>query len=64
MTIAKDFRWKEHLRLTVSVQMTNVLNHFQPSDPSLSLSGPSTFGVVSGQVYNPRNTEFGLRLQF
>jgi Carboxypeptidase regulatory-like domain len=63
-TIAKDFRWKEHLRVTVSVQLTNVLNHFQPSDPSLSFNNLTAFGVVSGQVYNPRNTEFGLRIQF
>lgn len=64
-TIAKDFRWKEHLRVTFSLQLTNVLNHFQPSDPSsLSLSSPSTFGQVTGQVYNPRQTEFGLRIAF
>jgi hypothetical protein len=63
-TLAKDFRWKERLRLTVSLQFTNVFNHFQASDPSLSLSSPSTFGVVSGQVYAPRQTEFGLRLAF
>jgi hypothetical protein len=64
MTIAKDFRWKERLRVTVSAQLTNVFNHFQPSDPSLSLSSPSSFGVISGQVYNPRQTEFGLRIAF
>ena len=63
-TLAKDFRWKEHLRLTVSLQFTNVFNHFQPSDPSLSLSSPTSFGVVSGQVYSPRQTEFGLRFAF
>jgi hypothetical protein len=63
-TIAKDFRWKERVRVTVSVQLTNVLNHFQPSDPSLSLTTPSSFGVVSSQVYNPRQTEFGLRIAF
>jgi hypothetical protein len=63
-TIAKDFRWKEHLRITVSLQLTNVLNHFQPSDPTLSLNNQTTFGVVSSQVYNPRNTEFGLRIAF
>jgi hypothetical protein len=63
-TIAKDFRWKEHLRVTVSVQMTNVLNHFQPSDPTLSFNNSTTFGVVSGQVYNPRSTEFGLRISY
>lgn len=63
-TIAKDFRWRERLRVTVSAQLTNVFNHFQPSDPSLSMNNLTTFGVVSGQVYNPRQTEFGLRLQF
>jgi hypothetical protein len=61
-TLAKDFRWKERLRVTFSMQFTNVLNHFQPADPSRNLNGPSTFGVVSDQVYNPRNTEFGLRV--
>jgi hypothetical protein len=61
-TLAKDFRWKERLRVTVSVQFTNVLNHFQPSDPSRNLNSPQTFGVVSDQVYAPRNTEFGLRI--
>jgi hypothetical protein len=63
-TVAKDFRWGERMRVTVSVQLTNVLNHFQPSDPSLSLTSPTSFGVVSGQVYNPRQTEFGLRIAF
>jgi hypothetical protein len=63
-TVAKDFRWKERLRVTVSLQLTNVLNHFQPSDPSLSLTTPTSFGVVSSQVYNPRQTEFGLRIAF
>ena len=63
-TIAKDFKWKERLRVTVSLQFTNVLNHFQPSDPSLSLSSPTQFGVVSSQVYSPRQTEFGLRIAF
>jgi hypothetical protein len=61
-TVAKDFRWKEHLRITFSMQFTNVLNHFQPAEPSRSLGSPATFGVVSDQVYNPRQTEFGLRI--
>jgi hypothetical protein len=61
-TVAKDFRWKERLRVTVSVQFTNVFNHFQPADPSRNLSSPQTFGVVSDQVYAPRSTEFGLRI--
>ena len=63
-TVAKDFRWGERLRVTASLQFTNVFNHFQPSDPSLSLASPTAFGVVSGQVYTPRQTEFGLRIAF
>jgi outer membrane receptor for Fe3+-dicitrate len=63
-TIAKDFRWGERLRVTASLQFTNVFNHFQPSDPSLNLNSPQTFGVVSGQIYSPRQTEFGLRIAF
>lgn len=63
-TLAKDFRWGEHFRVTASLQFTNVFNHFQPSNPSLSLASPQTFGVVSDQVYAPRQTEFGLRIAF
>jgi hypothetical protein len=64
-TIAKDFRWKERMRVTFSLQFTNVFNHFQPADPvaaNRNLSSPQNFGVISDQVYNPRNTEFGLRI--
>ena len=46
--------------MTVSVQLTNVLNHFQPSGPSLSLVAHPL--ALSGRVYNPRQTEFGLRI--
>jgi len=60
--LSKDFRFREHLRLTFSLQMVNVLNHFQPSDPSLNLTTFQTFGVVNDQVYGPRQTEFGLRI--
>jgi hypothetical protein len=60
--ISKDFRFKERFRVTLSLQFVNVLNHFQPSDPSLNLSTPTTFGVVNDQVYGPRQTEFGLRI--
>jgi hypothetical protein len=46
------------------VQVTNVLNHFQPSSPSLSLTGPTTFGQITGQANTPRNMEFGIRVRF
>jgi hypothetical protein len=43
---------------------TNVLNHFQPSNPSLSLTSPTTFGQITGQANSPRSMEFGLRIRF
>jgi hypothetical protein len=57
---------KERVGVTVSVLFTNVLNHFQPSNPSLSLTGtgPSTFGEITGQSNSPRSMEFGLRIHF
>ena len=60
--LSKEFRFKEHFRVTFSLQVVNVLNHFQPSDPSLNLTTAQTFGVVNDQVYGPRQTEFGLRI--
>ncbi len=62
--ITKDFSWKERVGATFSVQITNVLNHFQPSTPGLNLDSPASFGVVTGQANSPRQMEFGLRLHF
>jgi hypothetical protein len=62
--ISKDFRFKERVRITASLQFVNILNHFQPADPSLNLGSPQSFGVVTDQVYGPRQTEFGLRISF
>jgi hypothetical protein len=65
-TIGKDFKFGERVGLRFTIQFTNVMNHFQPSDPSLNLSGSSqlTFGKINGQAYAPRNTEFGLKVTF
>jgi Carboxypeptidase regulatory-like domain len=62
--ITKDFSWRERVGATISVQITNVLNHFQPSNPTLNLDSPASFGVVTGQSNTPRQMEFGLRLHF
>jgi hypothetical protein len=65
-TAAKDFSlWKEgRVGGTLSFQFTNVLNHFQPSTPTLSLTSPTTFGRITSQSNTPRNLEFGLRIHF
>jgi hypothetical protein len=57
--------WKEgRVGATLSFQITNVLNHMQPGSPSLSITGPTTFGRITGQANTPRNMEFGLRVHF
>jgi hypothetical protein len=62
--ITKEFSWKERIAAQISIQITNVLNHFQQSNPTLNIDSPATFGVVTGQTGNPRQMEFGLRLRF
>jgi hypothetical protein len=64
MQITKDIRWKESLGAQFSFQITNVLNHFQPSNPTLNLDSPGSFGVITSQANTPRQMEFGLRLHF
>jgi hypothetical protein len=66
MAITKDISWRERFGATISVQITNVLNHFQPADPTLTLDTPGTFGVVTAQssTITSRQMEFGIRLHF
>ena len=57
--------WKDgRVGATLSFSFTNVLNHFQPSNPSLSITSPTSFGKISGQSNTPRQLEMGLRIHF
>jgi hypothetical protein len=68
MAISKDFplkfRNREGIILKFNAQFTNMLNHFQPGSPSLTLSSPSSWGTVTSQGNTPRQIEFGLHLAF
>jgi hypothetical protein len=71
VSIVKDIGiHKEQVGAQLYIQITNVLNHFQASNPStgstgqLSLSNPTGFGQITGQANTPRNMEFGLRIHF
>ena len=64
-SITKETKVSERVGIGVYALMTNVFNHFQPSDPSTTLTpDPSLWGVVTGQAYDPRQMEFGLRIHF
>jgi Carboxypeptidase regulatory-like domain len=64
-SINKETKINERVGFAFYALVTNVFNHFQPSDPVTSLSpDPSLWGVVTGQAYDPRQMEFGLRIHF
>jgi len=63
--VTKDFGIiKERVGASLIFQITNVFNHAVLSNPSLSLTSPTTFGRITGQANTPRNMEFGIRLHF
>ena len=64
LAVTKDIRIREGIGATLSFQFLNVLNHFQPANPSLNIDSPGSFGVVTGQANTPRQMEFGLRIFF
>ncbi len=64
MTISKDFRATEKFGAALTFQFTNVLNHFQPGNPSLNIDSPQSFGVINSQANTPRQIQFGLRIRF
>ena len=64
LSVAKKFTFTERMGMTFSAQFANVLNHFQPDNPSMNINSPESFGVINGQANTPRQIEFGLRIHF
>jgi hypothetical protein len=64
LSVAKDFKFTERVGMTFLAQFANVLNHFQPGNPSLNLDSPQSFGAITTQGNTPRQIEFGLRIHF
>jgi hypothetical protein len=62
-SVTKDIGiYKERVSARIYILVTNTLNHFQPSTPTLNLTTPNSFGQITSQTNTPRNMEFGLRL--
>ncbi len=64
VSITKETKFTERTGATFYALITNFLNHYQPSDPSMSIDTPSSWGVVRGAAYDPRQMEFGLRVHW
>lgn len=68
--LAKDFHIGEHVQVTFSTTMDNVLNHPNFSNPVANISDTTTVGTISGEAAadfdepTSREITFGLRLQF
>jgi hypothetical protein len=48
-TVSKEIRATERFGATLIIQITNVLNHFQPENPTLNIDSPTTWGVITDQ---------------
>ncbi|MBI1766729.1 MAG: carboxypeptidase regulatory-like domain-containing protein [Acidobacteria bacterium] len=64
LSVSKDIHFTERVGMSFLAQFANVLNKFQPSDPSMNLDSPQTFGYINGQANSSRQIEFGLRIHF
>ena len=68
-TVSKQVRVNERIGATLIIQFSNILNHFQPANPTMNIDSPATWGVVTNQAttangLQSRAMEFGLRLHF
>jgi len=64
LSIGKKTAVTESLRMVFSLDLINALNHVEFNDPSLSLTNPAAFGVLTSQFAGPRALQFGLRVEF
>jgi hypothetical protein len=64
MSLNKSFKIWEKTSFEYSMIFTNVFNHTVLADPGLALYSPSSWGVLSTNINNPRSMEFGLRARF
>jgi hypothetical protein len=68
VSIGKTARIKEQMRLSLTFDFFNVLNHVNFVDPVLSLSNAASFGVVTSQlvnsIYRPRTIQVSGRFEF
>jgi len=62
--LGKATRLTERVGLEVSADFFNVFNHANFTTPSLSLNGPTSFGVYSGPANASRSIQVGGRVTF
>jgi TonB dependent receptor-like, beta-barrel len=63
MSLIKDFKFNERVKLTFRTEAFNLFNHPQFGQPNASI-GNNQAGLISGTVGNARQLQLALRLQF
>ncbi len=63
-SLGKKTAVTESVNIIFSFDFLNVFNHMEFADPSTSLTGPSSFGVLRAQFSTPRSVQFGFRVEF
>jgi len=64
MRVTKNVKIIERVSAEFQFVMTNLFNHPQFFDPTLDITNPAGWGVISSQGNNPRAMQFGIRLSF
>ena len=64
MSITKSLKVFESYNMEFSGIITNIFNHNDFANPTLSLATPNVFGVVNSQGNNPRQIQLGVRANF
>jgi hypothetical protein len=63
LSLFKEFKPVERLRVQFRAEWLNALNRVQFSGPNTTVTS-TTFGVITGQANSPRQTQLGLKLLF
>ena len=64
LSIKKNFKVTERVNMDTQFVFTNVFNHNQFYDPTLDITNPGGWGVISAQGNTPRQIQFGIRASF
>ncbi len=63
-SIGKKFNITEKSYLDFRAEFFNALNHVSWAPPGRTITDPANFGVITSQVQDPRNIQFGLKYIF
>jgi hypothetical protein len=72
LALQKEFRIREGQRLQFKLEATNALNHFNPSNPNLTLTrnyntgvnNNAAFGTIQGSQFQSRRAILSVRYAF